>query len=395
MDRHPLIRSAVLAAALAVMGATVPVTASAQTGADPSAEPEITIHDRIEVRRTLLEVRVVDGMGRPVEGLAPEDFTVRLGGRPARVEAVDRVVADGYARSLAATAASPLEDAGRAGTAAAFDPAVAEPRQLVVLFFQTSLLPSKIVGFLRVHRHLDEMIDALPADVAAAVVAFDSHLKLHQDFTTDRAALKAAVERSFGYTPAAFPAVPPAAVPSLAHRIEERQARRVARAEDALAMVAVALEPLPGEKAMVYVGWGLGRLDAGTISMGRRYEDARAALVRARVPAFVLDVTDADFHSLETTLMAFADETGGQFFRTHEFPGREVTRIEHTLGGGRYLLLVEAPDLEPGWHDLRVRTRERWSFQRVLAPAQVQVRPQVAAAPAPGGGGGAAAGAAL
>ena len=386
-------RAAALLVALA-LAVTAPAAFAAQGGTEGSEEPSIIITERIEVRRMLLEIRVVDGLGRPVEGLGPDDFTVRLAGRPARVEAVDRVIADGYERDRSVAAPSSEGDVRR-GAAAAFDPVVAEPRQLVVLFCQVSMLPSKAVGFYRLHRHLDEMLDGLPDDVAAAVVAFDSHLKLHQDFTTDRAALKEAVDRCFGYTPADFPAVPPAGTPSLARHLDERDARRAARAEDALALVAEALEPVPGEKAMIYVGWGLGRLDASGIRIGPRYGDARAALVRARVPAFVLDVTDADYHALETTLMAFADDTGGQFFRTHEFPGREVHRVTRTLEGGRYLLLVETPELAYGWHELSIRAGAPWQYRRVLAPARVQVRPKVAEADGPSGSGGGAAGAAF
>lgn len=375
------------AALIATAGHDVAAQSAARTVKE-ATEPSIVVTDSIEVRRTLLEIRVVDGLGRPVEGLTPDDFTVRLGGRSARVEAVDRVVAEGYDRGRAESVASSSGD-GRRGLAAAFDPEISEPRQLLVLFCQVSMLPSKVVGLYRLHDHLDEMLDGLPADIAAAVVAFDSHLKLHQDFTTDRVALKDAVDRCFGYTPAAFPEVPPEGTPSLARHLDVREARRAARAEDALALVAEALEPVPGEKAMVYIGWGLGRLEAGGIRVGRRYADARSALVRARVPAFVLDVTDADYHALETTLMAFADDTGGQFFRTHEFPGREVHRVARTLEGGRYLLLVEAPDLADGWHDLSIRAGAPWQYRRVLAPARVQVRPRVAAI-APGGAGGSA-----
>lgn len=390
-SEHHVLRAASLLTVLA-LAASPPSAVAAQGEPVPADEPTITVTDRIDVRRTLLEIRVVDGLGRPVEGLGPDDFTVRIGGRPARVEAVDRIVAEGYGGVRAEAPASSEGDAP-AGAAAAFDPAVAAPTQLVVLFCQVSMQPSKAVGLYRLHRHLDEMLDGLPDDVAAAVVAFESHLKLHQDFTTDRAALKEAVDRCFGYTPADFPAVPPTGTPSLARHLDERDARGAAWAEDALALVAEALEPVPGEKAMVYVGWGLGRLDAWGIRIGPRYADARAALVRARVPAFVLDVTDADYHALETTLMAFADDTGGQFFRTHEFPGREVHRVARTLEGGRYLLLVEAPKLEDGWHDLSIRAGSPWQYRRVLAPARVQVRPRVADAGPPAGAGSGSAGA--
>ncbi len=340
-------------------------------------EPSATFSDRIDVRRKLLEVRVVDGLGRPVEGLGPEDFRVRLGGREARVEAVDRVVAESYDRHRIETSPSSLPDASPtldSGAARAFDPAIAEPRQLVLLFCQSTRVASKTPGFLRLHRHLDEMLDTMPADVAAAVVAFDSHLKLHQDFTTDRAALKDAVERCFGHFPAEFPDPPVGDTPSLTRHISGEVARKIAFADDALAQVAHALAPLPGEKALIYVGWGLGNLGRGGVSFSGTYLDAREALVNARIPAFVLDVAgNWDYHAQELSLRAFADQTGGQYFHTYTFPSREVHRVERILAGGRYLLLVEVPDVEPGWRDLDVTLRDRWKYRRVLAPEWVEI----------------------
>jgi hypothetical protein len=363
---------AVLATALAGLCAA----AAALPPEGGPEEPSIVVSDRLDVRRTLLEVRVVDGAGRPVEGLGAADFAVRLGGRPARVEAADRVVAEGYGAPPAAGPDPPPP--GDGGAAAALARGAAEPRQLLVLFFQTSLVPSHAVGFHRLHRPLDELLDGLPPEVAVAVAAFDSHLELHQDFTTDRAALRAAVVRSFGFNPAPFPPVPRAGVPSLARGIGERRARRAAFPGEALALVAEALAPLSGEKALVFVGWGLGRFGFGAITPGRGSSRARAALVRGRVPAFVLDVTDADFHGQETTLQGLADATGGQFFRAREYAGREVRRIGRTLGAGRYLLLVETPLRAPGSYALRVAVRGAGPSTRVLAPARVRLGRTVA-----------------
>src|SRR3954462_1244373 len=42
--------------------------------------------DRVDVERVLLDVRVTDGRGQPLEDLAKADFVVRIDGKPARVE---------------------------------------------------------------------------------------------------------------------------------------------------------------------------------------------------------------------------------------------------------------------------------------------------------------------
>ena len=44
--------------------------------------------ERVEVARVLIDARVVDGAGRPVLGLEPSDFDVRIGDKSARVESV-------------------------------------------------------------------------------------------------------------------------------------------------------------------------------------------------------------------------------------------------------------------------------------------------------------------
>ena len=81
---------------------------------------------------------------------------------------------------------------------------------------------------------------------------------------------------------------------------------------------------------------------------------------------FSLDVTHADYHSLEAGLKIVAKDTGGFFERTHIFTQQALTRLAGALAG-HYVLFVEKPDLAPGTHRIEVkRTRGRGT---VMAPS--------------------------
>ena len=99
---------------------------------------------------------------------------------------------------------------------------------------------------------------------------------------------------------------------------------------------------------------------------------AREALQRARVSVFCLDVTDADYHSLEAGLRIVAADTGGLYQQTHVFSEIAVDRVLAALEG-QYVLFVEGPALKPGTHRLEVRLRGREGV--VLAPAKYVTPP--------------------
>ena len=66
--------------ALAV--ALLTATAGAASGQAPGAKP---FTERVDVHRVLLDVRVTDGVGEPIEELTKADFVVRIDGKPVAV----------------------------------------------------------------------------------------------------------------------------------------------------------------------------------------------------------------------------------------------------------------------------------------------------------------------
>jgi VWFA-related protein len=299
----------------------------------PDDVPRDAFDDSITVALETIIVRVVDNAGRPILGLTPEDFRVVVRGREVPVLSVDWTSSEETAR--------PRSDVLPMGAETELAPVPAG--KLVVFFVQADLNPTRISGQMRMRPYTRELLASLHPSDAVAVVSYDSHLKLWLDFTTDREAVHEAVDRAMIYTPQRE--VTPAGPPSLAERFDFAEARRVASPERALEVTARALADLPGEKTMIYLGWGLGRFGSGGVTMTPDYDPAVEALSAAHVSVFVLDVTSADYHSLEVGLQDVAEATGGTYARTFRLPGPATDKIAGAISGW-YVLAFDRSVLE-------------------------------------------------
>jgi VWFA-related protein len=315
--------------------------ASPTAAQDPRALPEappLSFADEIDVALSTLVVRVVDTWGKPVLDLKPDDFRIRLGKREIPVVALDWI---GEAPPAAVAPAEPASPASveAEGTLPA-EPPPPRPGRQVLIFVQADLTPTRISGQLRLRPFTRELLDQLaPAD-RVAVVSYDSHLKLRQDFTLDRAATHAAVDAAMLWGDP--PRIEPGGADSLSGHFDFAAAFAAASPERALEVAARALEPLAGEKTMIFLGWGLGRFGGGGARMTPAFYPAVRALRRAHASVFVLDVTSADSHSLETGLEAVAEATGGLYLKTFRLPALATRTLSQAISGYYVLTLDRA-----------------------------------------------------
>jgi VWFA-related protein len=352
----------------------------------PAATPAPRFGDEIAVRLVTVVARVVDGAGDPLLGLAPKDFRVRVGRREVPVAAVDWV-ASGEAAAVTREAPDAAEAAGPApapaGPPAALPPEAAAappppggaPGKLVVLFVQAdNNAPSRVRGHLRTLPFTRELLASLQPEDGVAVVSFDSHLKLWQDFTRDREPVPAVIYQAihFGGSPpepnAAAAAAAAAASPSLARHFDGREALRAASPERALAVTAAALAALPGEKVLVLLGWGLGDFSSLGTRMVPAFAPAVKALAAARTTVFALDVTEADSHDLEVGLRGIAEATGGTYDKTNLFPALAIRQLARTISG-YYVLSLDSASLPRtgGRVEVELRGRRGTVLQRPLS----------------------------
>jgi VWFA-related protein len=300
--------------------------------------------ERVDVTRILIDARVVDDGGRPVSDLGAEDFDVKLGGKAARVDSAQWVA--GVSEDTPA-----LDAPAGAGTTFQLSSG-----RLIVFVFQKSLERGRLPGLMRMLIESREFIDSLTPRDRVAVLSFDSRLRIWLDFTSDRARVAHALER--GILLETPPASQASVEPSLVARLDPADVRRAYSIERALRLIGEALEDLPGAKSVVLVGHGFGRFGPSGVSMEHEYSATRAALQAARASVFCLDVTDADYHSLEAGLQLVAEDTGGFFVRTHIFPQNAIDRLAGALAG-HYVLFVENPGLPAGSHRIEVRLTRR------------------------------------
>jgi hypothetical protein len=188
------------------------------------------------------------------------------------------------------------------------------------------------------------------------VLSFDSRLRIWSDFTNDLERVRALLQHDILMGEPA--ALIESDAPSLVASLGAREAQGAATMEKALALVGRALEPLPGAKSVIVFGHGFGRLGLSGVTLAPDYDEAQRSLRAARASVFCLDVTQADYHSLEAGLQQVAEDTGGFFERTHLFPTLALNRLAGVLGG-HYVLIVERPSVRKGRHRVDVSVPHR------------------------------------
>jgi VWFA-related protein len=296
-------------------------------------DPASVFRGEVEVRRIVTEVRVLDWSNTPVLGLTREDFSVELGGVPAEVESVEWI------------RTAPPELAADAMQRADPDQALPATRQnrgrLIVILVQTDLESVRLTGLYRTADYAVELIQRLGPDDRVALAVYSSHLDLISDFTGDFDAITRVLN-----VPDLLehrPEVIPAADVSLARHFDHAAAADAARPSDGLRILGEALQPIPGPKTVIMLGWGLGTNTKHGVVLGGAFHRAVAALTMAETSVFVLDVTDADYHSLEAGLKSVAESTGGRYHRTRKHPGVAFNLVLRALQGHYELVLIPDP----------------------------------------------------
>jgi VWFA-related protein len=337
-----------------LLGALLAAFAPRSASAGPPAPSDLTgFEEEITVALSTVTVRVVDGLGNPVTGLRPEDFRVRIGQREVPVAAVDWFSSE-EERTVPVPPAPPVPLPGPAEAPRPAD-------QLVLFFVQADLNPTRISGQLRLRPYSRELLDRLSPDDRIAVVSYDSHLKLWLDFTRDRDAVYAALDRAMLWSEEGEPEPAPdgsAGEASLVPGFDRAAARRAASPERALEVAARALVPLPGVKSIVYLGWGLGRYTSSGVQMTPAYAPAVRALNAAHASVFVLDVTSADYHSLEVGLQGVAAATGGTYAKTNVLPGLATGALVRVLSG-YYVLTLDRSQVADLKGAVRIELRDK------------------------------------
>jgi VWFA-related protein len=295
------------------------------------------VQESVHVTVVEVTVHASDRSGEPLTGLEAGDLRLFVDKKLVPIDGFEWM-------SSEPPAAVPKEDA---------EPAAPPAPRLIVLFFQWHIEASKAEGHVRMSRQALEFIDTLKPGDRAAVVTFGSRLWLRQDFTNDRALLQSAIRSALALENAPVSAQ----APSLDAVVRDGAA--ATSIEKAFIALGNALRPLPGSKAILFFGWGIGRFDfltpdsrSGSMRYSPEYDQAVAALGKAQAPVFSLDVSGGH-HQLEAGLERLSFETGGYYLPTYDFPRWAMRTVARAITG-HYVLTFRPPAGEHGIHDIRL-----------------------------------------
>ena len=344
------LRAASLLGLLSSLVPGIPVLAQVESG----------LEERVDVGRVLIDVRVVDGVGRPLRGLEAAAFEVLVDGLPAEVLSADWFPAGPASADVADERGA--ADTGPRDAEEFLDPIVEESERpyggrLIVFLFQRYLHRLRTPGIMRMAAHARHIVEELPPEDRVAILGHDSRLELLVDFTNDREALLEVLDTAVVVLRRPEP-IAPGPEPSLARHLDLDAAREAANPEAGLLAIGEALGKLKGPKSLLFFAWGMGRMSGSGTRMNPEYDPARVALISARTSVYAFDTTDADRHSLEGTLMKVSEDTGGVYQKTHLFAEQAVSRVQRMLSG-HYVLSVARPDYPTKRHVIEVSLTRR------------------------------------
>lgn len=348
-------RQTLRATALALV-ATWGLSQAAVARQTAQENPQDRFEGRVDVNEVLLDVLVTDSRGNVIVGLTPQDFVVKEDGK-----AVDLTGVTFYSnRSL-------VEPAALAEKGVQVDK-VPEDRYFI-LFFEDQkdvsaeaprLLSQQMEATQRASDWIDE---TLPNDWVA-VVSYDKKLKLHQDFTHDRVALKQAISNAMkGKDDGNWPSrIRKDGGPSLFAGLPQGNALRdgSTRIYDAIRLLADASGQMVGRKNLVLFSNGFGRIDnLGLFTPDNRYyPEMSRALNDNNVAVYPIDLTPSGYqNALGDSMSTLANDTGGRYyfnFTSFKTPLQQIAQEN----SGYYLLSYrsEQPAGKSGFQDVKVDT---------------------------------------
>jgi hypothetical protein len=332
---------------------TIAILLLAATAAFAQEQEEEPYSETIFVVRYALDVRVTDSFGKAIDDLDAEDFIVKIGGKPAHVEAATWMAQGRHER---------------AGEDMVFEDEVLEdevertdepePRSIVILI-QTDFdrVSERVLGQMKFIRLSGKILKLLKPTDRVAVLSHDSHLKFRRDFTLDRQSIREAVREALyiDYPPQPAPATDGSSLTGL---LDPKEMKKAAHAEAALLLIANALHAIDGPKTIILAGWGTGELQGRSgVQLKPEWYDAVRILDHDHVPVIVLDT------GLQAQLMAglkaTAAATGGMYASAQQFQGQALVRVEGALAG-HYALTLRLDDLlKPGAYALDIRVTRK------------------------------------
>jgi len=314
------------------------------------------------VNEVLMDVLVTDAKGNVIVGLDKSDFVIKENGKP-----VDLTGVTFYSNRRFLQSADALKKKG-------IDIDKVPENRYFILFFDDQKnanadSPGLLGQQIEAGRRAKEWVrkDLLANDYVA-VVSYDYKLKVHQDFTRDRAALEEAVgdavqgKDNETNWPSRVKQAQAQGGPSLLASLPQGNTLRdkTATIYDGVRELADASRGIVGRKNLILFTTGFGRVtNFGQYTPDPRYyPPMMQALNASNVAVYTIDlVPSGTHHTLSNAMNQLSDETGGQYLFNFTNFLTPLNRVEQE-NNGYYLLSYQAthPGEKAGFQKVEVKT---------------------------------------
>ena len=235
---------------------------SARASQTPASQSRPTFRSGVDL--VLVNVVVRDKSGQPVRGLTRDDFTVLEDGKPEAIstfsfEELDVVPAEAPPPSIPTV----LGSIGRVPAAPLGSTPIMDVhgRRIIVMLFDLSSMQAEELqrSFDSAREYIERRLT--PADVVA-ITTLTTSLQVQQDFTADRAALLAALDRMSGVEGMGFEeaaAVDPSAVSETGFTADDTEFNvfNTDRRLEAIKSIADAMAGIEQKKSLIYFSSGM------------------------------------------------------------------------------------------------------------------------------------------
>ncbi len=301
----------------------------------PAAAQETPkFQEKLDVNLVLLDVTVTDKKGNQILGLTKDDFILKEDGEQKQIDSADYFTNRRLLTSPEDKAAFKVER-------------VREERYFIIMLHRPpdpTFRQYILNDVLQAKRASLEFVEKemLPED-RVAVVGYDIRLKVFSDFTSDKAALKKAIDEAVTFSNGISIAPEhPAENSIFAHMSVPKMINETGRIYDGIELLAKAVEPIPARKVLLLFSPGIG--EASDFSREIPENDAvwfnpmLAAIQRSNVTVYPMNLLrNVRYYAAEQNLMRLASETGGEYYRqstSFTIPLRQIENVNN----GYYLL---------------------------------------------------------
>ena len=338
---------------LLTLGAIVALGSVFSAAAQQAQQQDQKFSEQMDVNAVLVDTVVTDRSGHQILGLGPDDFVVRENGVPQQIDSVDyftnrRLLTDQESQ-------------------APFKAERIRSDRHFVIFLDKPGDNSQIDQLMTAKRSAQRFIDERmqPGD-RVAIVGDDVRLKVFSDFTTDKTALKKALDESLRFGRGLTAPTPNAGGDSILRNIDvSGMINHTGTVYEALETLADALKPIHARKEVILISPGIleqgQSVFAGMPSESRYYKPMIQALNAANVSVYPINLmrdaslTDPIIH---TTLERLAADTNGEYFRSSVNFDNPLKKIEQD-SSGYYLVTYRShhPHGASGYQKIEVSLR--------------------------------------